>query len=594
MSRRLAQVVLLLALIVVLCLFCYKASGSAQLTTFIGLASGIIGVVLQFHEARGGLIRLLKALREDLATLLAQTRFWVIVTALLLLVFIGWNILPRIWPRAPSSPGCSLPRNNLATSAYIGVTSAPDGQLVGISDGSIILDRTLPDLPRKQEAAKQYSAGNLSEAQSLWQSAIEQVTNDAEAHIYAENVTVEQSGLPAVTLVVATRFTPQYLGGARDILQGAYIAQRLFNDTHTLRLRLLLANAGNGDALQVTCQIIRAAGASAASASSAPLVGIIGWELSRDVSESVTLVDQAHLPMLSPTASGNDLRNLPYFARIAPPDALQGEDAALYARQTLGAHRVALFEDPRDKYSQSLASSFRLAFEDAEHKVTATEEYRVGQPSTLPYLLLQALHTQPDLIYFAGYSADVSVLLEALPPCQPPSERATVACPLVLGGDALYIYGNYAQEARPAFRSGRLYFTAFAFPDEWQGQTLPQMQTFLQTYAASFGPTPPGHSPYGYTRPDADSMLAYDAVSVLAEACYRLFQQSRPLTGPRVQQALLQISGSQAWQGITGMIAFGSDGNVLNKPVLLLHLDQAGHTQVKQVWGCLLRAKCSA
>jgi ABC-type branched-subunit amino acid transport system substrate-binding protein len=306
----------------------------------------------------------------------------------------------------------------------------------------------------------------------------------------------------------------------------------------------------------------------------------------------VALVDQAHLPMLSPTASGNDLRNLPYFARIAPPDALQGEDAALYARQTLDAHRVALFEDPRDKYSQSLASSFRLAFEDASHRITATEEYQVGQPQSLPRLLQAALQSQPDLIYFAGYSADVSVLLEALPPCLSSAKVATRACPLVLGGDALYIYGNYAQEARPAFRSGRLYFTAFAFPDEWHGHTIPQMETFLETYAASFGPTPPGRSPYGYTRPDADAMLAYDAVSVLAEACYRLFQQRLPLTGERVQQALLQISGQQAWQGITGTIAFGSDGNVLNKPVLLLHLDQAGHTQVEQIWGCLLKERC--
>ncbi|WP_069805710.1 ABC transporter substrate-binding protein [Thermogemmatispora onikobensis] len=589
MSRRLAQVGFLLLFIAILCWLCYQASGSAQLTAFLGLVLGVIGVVLQFHEARMGFIRLLKALGEDLAALVAKTRFWVMLTCVLLLVFLGWNIIPRVWPHIPSATSCSLPRNNLASSAYLGMTKAPNGELIGISDGSAVLDTSLPDLERKQEAAQQYSAGNLSEAQSLWQSATEQVTNDAEARIYAENVAVEQSGLPTITLVVATRFTPQYIGGARDLLQGAYIGQRIFNDTHTLRMRLLLANAGSGGAAQVTCQIIQAA---AASEGSAPIVGIIGWELSQDVSESVTLVDQAHLPMLSPTASGNDLRNLPYFARIAPPDALQGEDAALYARQTLEARRVALFEDPRDKYSQSLAASFRLAFEDASHQITATEEYQVGRPGNLPHLLQEALRSQPDLIYFAGYSADVSKLLEALPPCQPLAALATTACPLVLGGDALYIYGNYAQEARPSFRSGRLYFTAFAFPDEWQGRSLPQMETFLQTYAASFGPTPPGRGPYGYTRPDADSMLTYDAVSVLAEACARLFQQRQPLTGVRVRQALLQITGKQAWQGITGTIAFGSDGNVLNKPVLLLHLDQAGHTQIEQVWGCLLKERC--
>ncbi|MBE3568073.1 MAG: hypothetical protein IMW90_20340 [Thermogemmatispora sp.] len=189
---------------------------------------------------------------------------------------------------------------------------------------------------------------------------IEQVGNEAEAHIYAENVSVEQSDLPTVILVVATRFVPQYLGGARDILQGACIAQRIFNEIHTLRVRLLLANAGSGEAAQVTCQIIQAA---AVSPSSVPIAGIIGWELSRDVSDSLRLVNQAHLPMLSPTASGTgtDLDDQPDFARIAPPDELPGEYAALSASQTLREQRVARFEDPRDTSSQSLASSCRLS-----------------------------------------------------------------------------------------------------------------------------------------------------------------------------------------------------------------------------------------
>jgi hypothetical protein len=238
--------------------------------------------------------------------------------------------------------------------------------------------------------------------------------------------------------------------------------------------------------------------------------------------------------------------------------------------------------------------AFRRSFEDASHQIAVTEPYHVDQPGDLSDLLQEALCRQPDLISFAGDSADVSALLEALPPCPSMAQVATAACPLVLGGDALSLSGNYTREARPAFHCGRLSFTAFAFPEEWQGRPVPQMEPFLQTDAERFGPTPTGQSPYGYTRPDAARMLTSDAVSVLLEACDRRFQQHQPLTGERVQQALLQMNGKQTWQGITRMIAFGSDGNVCNKPVLLLHLDQRGHTQIEQVWGCLLKAQCEA
>ncbi|MBE3568072.1 MAG: hypothetical protein IMW90_20335 [Thermogemmatispora sp.] len=68
-----------------------------------------------------GFLRLLKALRNDLVTLVTNTRFWVVLTCLLLLAFLGWTIVPRIWPRLASpAASCSLPRGNLASSAYLG------------------------------------------------------------------------------------------------------------------------------------------------------------------------------------------------------------------------------------------------------------------------------------------------------------------------------------------------------------------------------------------------------------------------------------------------------------------------------------------
>ena len=71
--------------------------------------------------------------------------------------------------------------------------------------------------------------------------------------------------------------------------------------------------------------------------------------------------------------------------------------------------------------------------------------------------LQNALKSNPDLIYFAGYADDLAVLLVNLPTSLPNLQ--------VLGGDGLYKPNAYPSSARPGFN--RVRFTAFAYPDEW-------------------------------------------------------------------------------------------------------------------------------
>jgi hypothetical protein len=151
----------------------------------------------------------------------------------------------------------------------------------------------------------------------------------------------------------------------------------------------------------------------------------------------------------------------------------------------------------------------------------------------------------------------------------------------VLGGDALYILGNYNQIAKTNYN--RLSFTSFAFPDEWSYVHLtgPANSRFFQDYASTFDakdidPKQLMLGSYNWGRPDADVMLSYEAASV---AMYAFGKISDNVS---MKQALEGIQGANACQGITGRIDF-QNGQIANKAVAMLTVDSTGHTHMASI-----------
>jgi eukaryotic-like serine/threonine-protein kinase len=467
----------------------------------------------------------------------------------------------------------------------IGVTKAPNGEYIGISDGSFAFDtgagRTNGSL--KTQAAASIKAGDTSGAQALLSQAIAQDTNDAEAHIYLEDQKVLASGNPYITFVVATMLTGSNTGVGRDDLQGAYIAQEEFNNGAKLgdvKVRLLVASSGDqaSYATTVAQQIVQLA------QHDKTFVGVMGWPFSSRALNAVGVLAKARIPMVSQTASSNGLTGIsPYFFRVNATDAAQAAAGAKYAENTLHAHNVALFVDPSDPYSQSLANGFSQQFTADGNKIVATENYTEGKASTIPSALQDALSHNPDLIYFAGYSNDVSVLLTNLP------TSGQFANLQVMGGDGLYELGGYPPTARAGF--GRLHFTAFAYPDEWGFLGLASKQpAFFNDYANTYDPNHTHTAnPYGYDRADNDATLSFDAMQALLYGSKMALSGGKTsITPVELQQALSHLNGANAIQGVSGQIAFGPDGNPINKAVVVLYVDPNDHIKLVSVSGTFL------
>src|SRR6266480_4270792 len=525
--------------------------------------------------------------------------FLLFVITIILLGLLAYLLFGFLINRGTGSNGTATnPTPTIAVpSTGIGVVKASNGEYIGISNGTFAFDlgfgKQNGDL--KQQAAQKLKSGDTAGAVSLYTDASSKATNDAESLIYLENQRVIASKNPYITIVVGTMLTGNgaTVNIGRDNLQGAYVAQKSFNDASKLNnnvlVRLLIANAGSNsaDTKAVAQQIVQL------SHVDSTFVGVMGWPFSGYASIAISVLRPAQIPMISQTASSDALTGIsPYFFRVAPTNQRQGIEGAKYAEQTLHATKAVIFVDRNNLYTQSLASSFSTQFIADGNQIVATESYTVGNTANFSQLLSDAATHNPDLIYFAGYANDASQLLKDLPTSGP------LATAPIMGGDALYEIGGYGSSLHGT--ASRLNFTTFAYPDEWQflcsqGQTFACSQpSFFTNYKAYYDPNNQHSSgAYGFQRADGDTILSYDAtVAMLTAVNNELTGTKTAITTSEMLLGIKAIQGSNALQGVSGQISFGSDGNPVNKSLVILRVVNGGFFTLVSVQPCFPVGQC--
>ena len=147
----------------------------------------------------------------------------------------------------------------------------------------------------------------------------------------------------------------------------------------------------------------------------------------------------------------------------------------------------------------------------------------------------------------------------------------------IMGGDALYELSGYQPSSRINWT--RLHFTTFTYPDVWDALRLTaQKPAFFANYANDFNPGNVHAPGYGWTRPDNDVILSYDALTAILIAAKNTGKSQ--ITSADLETALTQLNGKNAFQGVSGQIAFGSDGNPINKAVVILYVSPRGFIMI--------------
>jgi len=454
---------------------------------------------------------------------------------------------------------------------------------IGISYGTIAFDLNRPDGPLKQQAASEMAQGEINKAMKDWRQAVEQDSSDAEALIYLEDQTVLATHRPYITLVVGTQFSKENVSDGRDDLQAAYVLQKQYNDVALaqggtlLRLLVAVANADDHNSVTIVARdIVQAA------RKDPTIKGVMGWPTSASTQAALAVLSAAHIPLVSPTASADMLNthDSPFFFRVSPTNQEQAYVGAQYAQQVLHARRIALFVDAADPYSLSLANDFAGSFSGQGSGSTINrepaaptiinEKYTEGEPDTMLSALRDTVAQHVDLIYFSGYASDVGTILKNLPPCHGKS------CLLVMGGDGLYLQGDYTLGSLTNF--DRLRFTSFTFPVTGKSAT-PAQQQFLAAFTHDFNPNNQYQpNTYGYNLPEAHTMLSYDTMRVLIYAANTLMTSGDVNFSPEdLQAALGQIDTKHPFAGLSWPIAFGALGNDVNGGAVII----AGNTNGK-------------
>lgn len=533
------------------------------------------------------------------------SRFWrrARTAAVLLILFTLLVSYPIIYYHSYASVFCNpagftaVPSvlQSLYLSNDISVSRAADGECIGLSYGGYAFDTASNQESGSDKtlAARALMDGDIARAEADWKQASQADSSDAEALIYQENQHVLELSTsqhyPSVTLVILTTLTAseenqKSIASGRDDLQGAYVAQIEHNKNFRLPLlRLLIANAGENMeyAPQVTAQIIQAIH------KDATIVGVMGLPQSRTKAiEAVKMLGQAHIPIVSSTASSDTFTNIsPYFFRAAPPNMSQVAVGVRYAEQILHAHNAVLFEALNDNYSQNLATDFVELFQQRDHHpILQTETYNAADTDVSNIIQEKAGHAcsySPDLLYFTGRSDEMIRLLNSLNPC---GKYNNVN---IMGGDTLYQLTSAPNSGYPSYAYNRLYFTAFAFPDEWTLAGLARFQpSFFNEYPQDFDPDHRyARMPtYGYTLANSHVILAYDAMSTLLSAISTATlnalkrTDNADFTPEELRMTLAHIQGSQAIQGASGILDFGTNGDPVDKVVVMLRVDEHGNT----------------
>jgi eukaryotic-like serine/threonine-protein kinase len=497
---------------------------------------------------------------------------------------VGYLIYPYLFlhhdhvPTSPT-PMCTvypIPANGIGV--CLDDSGGKDKENIGLSDGSYALDvgntNERSGSADKINGAAAFRKGQWDIAHALWSQARTEDTSDAEAGIYLENLRVLNAHHPYLTVVIGAvlaDFPIDY--SSRDQLQGAYVAQKTYNDQAIQRqngvlLKLLVAKSGNNveQSKLITQFILKA------KEQDKTIVAVLGWTKTAQSGAVLPLLDQAHIPLVSATATGDTLTDTrsPYFFRVVPPNKAQVPLLVNYIENHFTIHHLVAFFDDSDPFSQNFVEDFQQKYTRDGHAFAfEMKDYRtLESDADFSQHVKAILQYNPDAVLLeTRASDDVIRFLKALPP--------SFAKLKIFADASVYPIANAAPGTYK--NADTLSFVSPAFPDEWGVLGYgPKTPTFCKDYAAAFDPgdkTPPCGI-YGYSRPDAYAMLAYDGMGAILEAISRAQKahggETAQISTDDVQKGLKTITAASPFQGITGQIAFGPDGDPVDKEVLML------------------------
>lgn len=264
------------------------------------------------------------------------------------------------------------------------------------------------------------------------------------------------------------------------------------------------------------------------------VVAVIGHVNSGTEVAAARVYDAGHLVSVATTATSPELTGIsPWVFRVTSSDSTNGMHMARFAATQLDKHRAAILYD-NDAYGRGLADAFRRNFNGT---IVAFDPIAEGPQDFEPYV--SYLKTvDPDLVFVAGTDASGVGFINEY--------RRQKLTATLLGGDGWTTLTTDTVNAEGVYVGAP--FSA--------QNPAPLVQRFVQAFQAKY-----------HLTPDGNAALAYDATNLLYDALTKV--------GPnraKIRAFLAGLNASTAWNGVTGKIYFGANGDPVGKSVVMTRI----------------------
>ncbi len=281
-------------------------------------------------------------------------------------------------------------------------------------------------------------------------------------------------------------------------------------------------------------------------------VAILGPATSSRALAAAPVAEQAQVPLITPTATNpNVTQGRRYVFRVCFIDPFQGQVAARYAFQKLGARRAAVLIDVGQDYAVGLAAFFTREFTRLGGKVVAQAKCNTGDQDFSAQLgTIQT--AQPDLLYLPNYYTEDALVARQ-------AQELGLRVPMLSGDGA---------QAPELLKIGGPAVEGLAFSTHFHpaGATGPLARRFLEVYEQGRAA---GEIKEEFTSFHA---LGADSYLVLVDA----LERAGTAEGPKLRQAL---ASTKDFEGVSGRINIGEDGNAV-KSAVILKVDKGGFAYV--------------
>jgi branched-chain amino acid transport system substrate-binding protein len=266
---------------------------------------------------------------------------------------------------------------------------------------------------------------------------------------------------------------------------------------------------------------------------STQIVAVVGHVNSGAMVSAAHVYDK-HLAAVATTATSPSLTGIsPWAFRVIPSDSANGLTIARFADR-LGSKRAAVLYE-NNPYGRGLADNFRRSYHG---EIVSIDPIAEGDGSFEVFVSWYK-QSHPDLVFVAGTDASGLAFLKE-------ARRQQLSANLV-GGDGWQTLATAPDRVAEGIYVG----APFSAQDK-----RPEVQAFVTAYQQKY-----------HAVPDGNAALAYDATKLLASAVEKV--------GPdrvKIREYLANLSLKDQFEGVTGAIRFGADGDPIGKRFVMTRI----------------------